>query len=215
MLLRIPNLLDADALAAVGSALAGARFVEGRTGIALEVDPGSTPDWDVLEKAVLHPLGANELVRSVYLPKAILPPFYRKYSAGMADPPRADLGMIEERYRVRADVAVTVFLSAPESYEGGDLVVRTDAGDMKYRLPRGDALLFPAGRLHGVDEVRSGERLVAVTWIQSLVRDADKRDVLLDLDIACRALNTKAPDSRLARLVNKAHGNLMRMWAEA
>jgi PKHD-type hydroxylase len=114
----------------------------------------------------------------------------------------------------RSDVAVTVFLSAPEAYDGGELVVRTAAGEQQVKGSAGDAVLYPASTIHRVNPVTRGERLVAVTWVQSLVRDAPRRELLYGLNLAREKLLLKAPEAEETAQVNAAYLNLIRMWSD-
>jgi PKHD-type hydroxylase len=114
----------------------------------------------------------------------------------------------------RSDVAVTVFLSAPEEYDGGELVIRGASGAQTVKLPAGDAVLYPAGTLHHVRPVTHGERLVAVTWVQSLVRDAARRELLYGLNLAREKLLASAPGAEETAQVNAAYMNLIRMWSD-
>jgi PKHD-type hydroxylase len=109
---------------------------------------------------------------------------------------------------------VTVFLSAPEAYDGGELVVRTAAGEQQVKGAAGDAALYPASTIHRVNPVTGGERLVAVTWVQSLVRDAARRELLYGLNLAREKLLLKAPEAEEAAQVNAAYLNLIRMWSD-
>ena len=116
--------------------------------------------------------------------------------------------------RMRCDLSITVFLSAPESYEGGELVVQTRAGELTFKLPAGAALVYPADSLHRVEPVRSGSRLVVVTWAQSQIRDAEVREMLHDLKRAIDHVEAREPGSEtLLRLV-RTHTNLTRKFAE-
>jgi PKHD-type hydroxylase len=114
----------------------------------------------------------------------------------------------------RSDVAVTVFLNAPEEYDGGELVIRTPAGDQVVKSAAGDAVLYPAGTIHRVNPVTRGERLVAVTWVQSLVRDAARRELLYGLNLAREKLLASAPGAEETAQVNAAYVNLIRMWSD-
>jgi PKHD-type hydroxylase len=114
----------------------------------------------------------------------------------------------------RSDIAVTVFLNAPDEYDGGELVIRTALGEQVVKSAGGDAVLYPAGTIHRVNPVTRGERLVAVTWVQSLVRDPARRELLYGLNVAREKLLQTAPDAPETAQVNAAYLNLIRMWTE-
>jgi PKHD-type hydroxylase len=116
--------------------------------------------------------------------------------------------------RFRTDVSMTVFLTPPESYDGGELVIRTSFGDKTVKLNAGDAVIYPSSSLHHVAEVTRGQRVVALTWIQSLVRDAGQRELLFELDQAREHLLRQAPDDEHSKRVDRSYANLLRMWAE-
>ncbi|MGW8229065.1 MAG: 2OG-Fe(II) oxygenase, partial [Gammaproteobacteria bacterium] len=108
----------------------------------------------------------------------------------------------------------TVFLNEPEDYEGGDMVIRTSFGDQRIKLHAGDAVVYPSSSLHHVAEVTGGERLVAVTWAQSMVRDAAKRELLYELNQARENLLKQRPEDEATKRVDVAYVNLIRMWAD-
>lgn len=114
----------------------------------------------------------------------------------------------------RSDLSFTVFLCDPRSYEGGALVLETDAGEEEVRAPAGHAFVYPSTLLHRVDPVRSGERLVAVGWIESRVRSAERRELLFELDTARRALFGLEGKGEVFDLVSRSYTNLLRMWGE-
>ncbi|MDA8363186.1 MAG: Fe2+-dependent dioxygenase, partial [Gammaproteobacteria bacterium] len=114
----------------------------------------------------------------------------------------------------RSDIAITLFLNDPQQYDGGELEIRTAFGSQSVKLPAGDAVMYPASSLHRVTPVTRGERLVAVTWAQSLVRDPAKRELLYELNQAREALLAAAPDAPETTRVNTAYVNLVRMWGE-
>jgi PKHD-type hydroxylase len=116
--------------------------------------------------------------------------------------------------RYRSDIAITIFLSDPEAYAGGELVIRTAFGPQEVKLPAGDAIMYPASSLHRVAEVMRGERLVAVTWVQSMVRDPMRRELLYELGLAREKLLRTRPDAEETAQVDHAYVNLVRMWAE-
>jgi PKHD-type hydroxylase len=223
MMLRIPAVLDRDELNTVVTLLSGARFVDGRLSAgtaARRVKRNEELDRDAKSLESLNHLVMGNLIHHpVYqlgaLPHRVAAPFYARYTPSMAYGDHIDdpvMGPVGGRYR--SDIAITIFLSAPESYEGGDLVVRTAFGTQSVKLPAGDAILYPASSLHRVAEVSRGERLVAVTWVQSLVRDPAKRELLYELGLAREKLLRTAPDAEETAQVDHAYVNLVRMWAE-
>jgi PKHD-type hydroxylase len=114
----------------------------------------------------------------------------------------------------RSDISTTVFLNAPEEYQGGELVIRTAYGEEQLKLPAGDAVIYPSSSLHHIKEVTEGERLVAVTWTQSMLRDPQQREVLYQLYQARESLLQSQPGSKVATQVDHAYVNLVRLWAE-
>ena len=114
----------------------------------------------------------------------------------------------------RTDIAITIFLNEPDSYDGGELIIHTAFGEQQVKLPAGHAVMYPASSLHRVAEVTRGERLVAVTWVQSMVRDPAQRELLYTLNQARESLLRVSPESAEAAQVNTAYVNLFRMWSE-
>jgi PKHD-type hydroxylase len=223
MMLRIPAVLDRDQLNAVARLLAGARFVDGKlsAGTAAqrvkrneELDR-SAQQLEPLNSLVMGNLVRHPLYQTGTLPHRVAVPFYVRYTPGMTYGDHIDdpvMGPPGGRYR--SDIAITIFLSAPEGYDGGELVVRTSFGTQSVKLPAGDAILYPASSLHHVAEVTRGERLVAVTWVQSLVRDPAKRELLYELGLAREKLLRTEPHAEETAQVDHAYVNLVRMWAE-
>ncbi|MDF3073721.1 MAG: PKHD-type hydroxylase, partial [Alphaproteobacteria bacterium] len=115
---------------------------------------------------------------------------------------------------MRMDLAFTLFLSDPESYDGGELVIDNPTGDQEIKLPAGSAVLYPATSLHRVAPVTRGQRLAAVTWIRSMLRDAGQREIMFDLDRVHEILFKRDGKSLEADLLAKTQSNLLRMWAE-
>jgi PKHD-type hydroxylase len=142
-------------------------------------------------------------------------PIVARYEPGMTYGDHVDdpiMGTSGPRFRT--DVSMTIFLNPPEAYEGGELTIRTPFGDRQVKLPAGDAVIYPSSSLHKVAEVRSGERLVALTWIQSYVRDAARRELLYELNLAREGLLKEAPGSETTGYVDRSYANLLRMWAD-
>lgn len=223
MLLAIRNVLKADELALVRSWLAAAVFVDGRpsAGAAArrvknnqEVEVGAA-DLERLNRLVMGNLVRHPVYRCGALPLHAASPLYARYQPGMAYGDHLDDPIMgADGLKYRSDIAVTVFLNAPEEYDGGELLIRATLGDMEVKLPAGDAVLYPAGSIHHVNPVTRGERLVAVTWVQSLVRDPARRELLYGLNMAREKLLRDDPEAAETAQVNAAYLNLVRMWSE-
>jgi PKHD-type hydroxylase len=222
VLLRIPAVLDGKQLQAVQELLAHAPFVDGRlsAGVAAkrvkhnEEVAADAAQLKQLNDIVMGGLVGNSVYRNGALPHRVAAPFYARYTAGMEYGDHVDDPVMGPGPRYRSDIAITIFLNDPQSYEGGELIVRTSFGDRDIKLPAGDAIMYPASSLHRVAPVSRGERLVAVTWVQSLVRDAAKRELLYGLNLARENLLQTLPEAEETARVNTAYVNLVRMWAE-
>jgi len=164
----------------------------------------------VMGKLVQHPV-----YRSGALPLRVAAPYYARYTSGMQYGDHVDdpvMGTDGTLYR--SDVSITVFISDPAEYDGGELVINTPFGEQQVKLPAGDAVMYASSSLHRVAEVTRGERLVAVTWLQSLVRDPARRELLHELNSVRERMLANAPESEDAKLVNKTYVNLVRMWGD-
>ena len=223
MLLQIPGVLTTTQLETVRKLLAGARFVDGRlsAGDAAkrvknneELDKNAV-QLDHLNTIVMGSLVQHPVYRSGALPLRIAAPYYARYTPGRSYGNHVDdpiMGTTGDMYR--SDLAITVFLNPPDHYSGGELIIHTAFGEQAVKLAAGDAVMYPASSLHRVSEVTQGERLVAVTWLQSLVRDPARRELLYQLNLAREALREKSPGSAEAAQVNTAYVNLIRMWGD-
>jgi PKHD-type hydroxylase len=223
MLTHIKGVLDREQLATVqqlitagkfsdGSSSAGmaARRVKHNEELVLEQKPMRDLNNLVMGKLVKHPV-----YRSAALPLKIAAPYYAHYTQGMSYGEHVDdpiMGSGPEIYR--SDISVTIFLNNPDDYDGGELVVQTSFGEQQVKLPAGDAILYPSSSVHRVAEVTRGERLVAVSWIQSLVQEPGRRALLHDLNQAREKLLREKPDANETRQVNQSYINLVRMWSE-
>lgn len=223
MLLAIPTVLKADELQLARSWLADAPFVDGRLSAGAtarrvksnqEVEPGA-PDLERLNRLVMSNLVRHPLYRAGAMPLHVATPFYARYRPGMAYGDHLDDPIMgAEGVLYRTDIAITVFLNAPEEYDGGELIIRTPGGDQVVKSPAGDAVLYPASSIHQVSPVTRGERLVAVTWVQSLVRDPARRELLFGLNAAREMLLHSAAGAAETVQVNAAYLNLIRMWSD-
>jgi PKHD-type hydroxylase len=159
---------------------------------------------------VQHPV-----YRAGALPLKVATPFYARYTPGMAYGDHVDDPIMgPEGGRYRTDLSITVFLNEPGDYDGGELVIRTSFGDTGVKLPAGDAVMYPSSSLHHVAPVTRGARLVAVTWVQSLVRDPARRELLYELHQVRERLLQHEPDAKDTARVNRIYVNLVRMWSD-
>ncbi len=223
MLLRIPSVLDRGELDVVRGMLASAPFVDGKLSagqVAERVKHNQEVDRRAREIEQLNNLVMGKLVkhpvyRSGALPLRVAAPYYARYTPGMLYGDHVDdpvMGTDGALYR--SDVSFTVFLNDPSAYDGGELAVNTAFGEQLVKLPAGDAVMYPSSSLHSVAEVTRGERLVAVTWLQSLVRDPARRELLHELNSVREHMLANTPDAEDAKLINKSYVNLVRMWGD-
>lgn len=225
MPLHIPEILSAAEIAECRTALAGAGWVDGRDTaghLSIAVKQNAQLHWQdpvavQLGALVIAGLERNPIFLSAALPHAVVPPLFNCYTGGGHYGPHLD-GAIRPiegtSRRIRTDLSLTVMLSDPADYDGGELVIADMFGNRSIKLAAGDAILYPATSIHHVNPVTRGARLAAFTWVQSMVRDSGERRQLFELDIAIQQLpdGDNMAASRL-RLSNIYH-NLLRRWAE-
>lgn len=223
MLLRIPSVLDRAELDVLRRMLASAPFVDGKLSAGLaarrvkhnqEVDRHAR-ELEQLNNLVMGKLVQHPVYRSAALPLRVAAPYYARYTPGMRYGDHVDdpiMGADDTLYR--SDVSITVFVNDPADYDGGELVIQTAFGEQLVKLPAGDAVMYPSSSLHRVAEVTRGERLVAVTWLQSLVRDPARRELLHELNSVRERMLASAAESEDTKLINKTYVNLVRMWGE-
>lgn len=221
MLVHIPNVLGPATLAEVRSltqALAWAPGAATAGWHAREVKNNSQaqagPALDQVRFMITAAIEKNEIVRSMALPRRMFPPLVSRSGEGEGYGTHVDDALIGGALGLRSDLSVTVFLSEPDTYDGGELVVESLAGEDAAKFAGGDAVLYPSTTLHRVEPVTRGERLVAVTWIESRVRDAGRREILFDLDRARREIFQRDGKCATFDLVTKSYSNLLRRWAE-
>jgi PKHD-type hydroxylase len=172
------------------------------------------------ERKALHEIVISALMRNkdfnrVALPKRVRPPLISRYRQGMAYGQHVDNALMGPKMaRERSDVSITVFISDIDEYEGGELVIHGSFGMQEVKLPSGSVVVYPSSSLHEVAEVTRGERLVAVTWAQSYVRDDRQREILASLAQVKNKMNDIAADAVETDQVHHIYANLLRMWAE-
>lgn len=172
---------------------------------------------DRLGAVVKAALEQHLLFLSAALPHHILPPLFNCYEGGGHYGNHVDNAIQRDatrHARARTDISVTVFISQPEEYEGGELIVEDTYGTHAVKLPAGDAILYPSTSLHRVEPVTSGRRLAAVTWVQSMVRDDWQRSMLFNLDMTILRLRQQLGDDNNVVALTSHYHNLLRQWAD-
>ena len=221
MLYRLPDVLSADELAKLRALTSNMRFQDGGATAgtaARDVKQNlqaveQQPNLDSARKLVMSALTRCETFLDATLPLRSVPPLFSVYEPGMRYGAHTDNALMGLPL-VRTDIAVTVFISDPADYDGGELVIDADGAAQAVKLPAGAAVAYSATTVHRVEPVTRGKRRAAVTWVQSLVRDDAQREMLYDLQLALRAMHASAPDARETLLLSKARSNLLRMWSE-
>ena len=219
---HIPGLLNPETLHYVHQLLAQIPFVDGKaTATNAARDVKRNMQADVNNQDIMPQLQQLMGMALMNQPKfqtelyaaRIYPFLFSRYEPGMGYGWHVDSPVMGSPM-VRTDLAMTVFLSDPATYEGGELVIKTDAGEISYKPAMGDAIIYPCQYVHCVNDVRSGVRAAAVSWIQCSVRSAEQRILLAGLKSAHQKLEAKDPQSEETQSVLQAWSNLLRMWAE-
>ena len=219
-MLSLRSLLTRDELATINARLDGATWVDGRETAAgptrrikdnrqVGIDDPLAVELGALVEAALM---RNDTFRAATFPDRLAPVRFAAYGPGQTYGWHAD--MAHMRYdgpTVRSDVACTVFLSAPESYQGGELAIRLSVGELRLKMNAGDAVVYPATTMHRVEPVTSGTRRVALTWIQSLVPLAEHRELLFDMRQALGRLRERDPENEDLVRLNVVYQNFERL----
>jgi PKHD-type hydroxylase len=225
MLIRIPEVLDPAQIQECRAALEAAEWTDGKATagyLSQRVkDNVQLPEGHKtahrLGDMILDALDKNPLFISAALPLKVVPPLFNRYSGGQSYGGHVD-GAVRPVFgtphRVRTDLSATLFLSAPEDYDGGELVIQDTFGERRVKLPAGDLVLYPGTSVHRVEPVTRGARLAAFFWIQSMVREDQKRSLLFELDTALQQLGRDTPGhAALVQLMGVYH-NLLRLWSD-
>ena len=227
MFLRIPSLLNEEQLATIRASLNSeqAPWVDGRVSAGHQGAPvknnqqleEASPMARELGNFILAQLERNALFISAVLPNKVYPPIFNRYGEGMQFGTHVDgsVRMIPgSAQKLRTDLSATLFLSDPQAYDGGELVIEGDFGSRAAKLAAGDLIVYSSTSRHRVTAVTRGQRLASVFWIQSLVRDDAQRTQLFELDGTIQRLTQSGADSdSLVRLTAHYHG-LLRAWTE-
>jgi PKHD-type hydroxylase len=228
MLVCIANVLSKDDVADFRRIMDGCAWEDGRStagaqSATVKRNEQLPPDSEVarqLGNRIITALTANPRFLSTAIPRHIFPPLFNRYAAsdGHHFGVHVDNAVRGDRLtglRIRTDLSVTLFLSEPDEYDGGELVIEDLYGSHEVKLPAGDLVLYPASSLHLVTPVTRGTRVASFFWLQSMIRDAHARSLIYDLDVSIQVLTEQLghDDSECVRLAGIYH-NLIRYWAE-
>lgn len=225
MLLHIPEVVSPEDAARWLDALRNTPWVDGRVTAGYQSAlaknnlqlPEDHPLARELGDRIVTLLEKNALFMGAALPSRLFPPLFNRYEGGQAFGTHVDNAIRQVRgtpMQVRTDLSATLFLTPPEDYDGGELVVQDTYGEHAVKLPAGHMILYPATSLHHVRPVTRGARISSFFWIQSMIRDDAERSMLFDLDIAIQKIAAEAPDHPSAVLLTGVYHNLVRHWAE-
>ncbi len=229
MLLQIPNVLTREQVVQCRTLLSKADWADGKITAGHQSAkakhnlqlPEQHPIAQQLAAMILEALNQNPLFVAAALPSKIFPPLFNCYQSGghfglHVDNAIRDVRSLDGQRvieRIRTDISATLFLSQPDEYEGGELLIEDTYGAKSVKLPAGHLILYPSTSLHKVNPVTNGARVASFFWIQSLVRDDAQRTVLFDLDQSIQQLNTVASEHPSLVQLTGVYHNLLRMWS--
>ncbi len=226
MLICVPDVLSKAEVANFRAAMDAAAWEDGRStagaqSAMVKKNEQLPPNGEVarrLGETVIKALVANPLFVSAAIPKQIFPPLFNRYGVGQHFGVHVDNAVRGDHLtgaRIRTDLSVTLFLSEPDEYDGGELIIEDYYGSHRVKLPAGHLVLYPASSLHIVTPVTRGARVASFFWLQSMVRDSHARSLIFDLDTAIQGLVGRLgrDDPEMVRLTGLYH-NLIRCWAE-
>lgn len=226
MLVHIPNVLTPEQVRMLRDRLdhADDAWVDGRVTAGYSGAPVKrnqqiaehTPIARELGDVILSAIERHPLFISAALPNQVYPPLFNRYEGGMTFGSHVDgaVRVLPNGVKLRTDVSVTLFLSAPDEYDGGELVIEDAYGVQEIKLPAGDMIVYPATSLHQVTPVTRGVRVAIFFWVQSLVRSDAQRALLFDMDTAIQRLNASDADAQARRSLVGCYHNLLRIWSE-
>ena len=222
MLASIDHLISAQNLIKIHQLLQDSPFVDGKLSAGVvarsvkhnqEMNPQSE-HFNQLNQLVMSNLVRHPKFKAAAWPKRVAAPFYARYEPGMEYGEHVDDPVMGQGDLYRTDISTTIFLSAPEDYDGGELVIKDSYGERRIKLAAGSAVIYPSHSRHYVAPVTRGVRYVAVTWAQSTVRDPAKREMLYELNQAREMLFRELPDAEATRKVSATFNNLVRRWVD-
>ena len=224
MLLHIPGVFTKDEVATLRARLdagpwADGNATSGHQSATAKVNrqlPEDSAEALEVGQLVLQALNANPMFVSAALPHTIFPPLFNRYEGGEHFGVHVD-NAIRQRgnVRIRSDLSCTLFLSEPEEYDGGELIIEEMYGPQSVKLPAGDLVLYPSKSLHRVTPVTRGARVSSFFWLQSLIRDDADREALFRMDVAIQRVNAdKGPKDQAVLELTAVYHNLLRRWAD-
>jgi len=224
MLLHIPDVLSHEQVTRIRAALDAADWTDGRETVGAQGAQvkrnQQLPDAAALRRQlgqlVLAALAASPLYHAATLPLRTLPPRFNRYEDGGQYGFHVDGAVmaLSADASLRSDVSCTLFLSDPDDYDGGELIVSDTYGEHEVKLAAGDLIVYPSSSLHRVAPVTRGRRLASFFWVQSLVRDDGRRRLLFELDTSIQTLTRSGADASALLQLTGIYHNLLRQWAE-
>lgn len=225
MLLQIPSVLTALQVREARALLDAAEWVDGRVTAGHqsaraknnEQVPESHPAARQVGETIVAALARNPLFRSAALPLHVFPPLFNRYTGGQSFGSHVDNAVRQvggTTHQLRTDLSATLFLSEPDEYDGGELVIEDTFGVQSVKLAAGSMILYPASSLHHVRPVTRGARVSSFFWIQSMVRDDGERTLLFDLDLSIQRLGADYPEHASVLQLTGVYHNLLRRWAD-
>ena len=227
MLLHIPHVLTREQVRACRARLDAADWADGRITAGYQSAkakdnaqlPEDTPAAREIGALILDALSRNGTFFSAALPKRIYPPLFNRYAGGQSFGYHVDNAIRYDRSRggvdpVRTDLSATLFLSAPDEYDGGELIIEDTFGTQSVKLPAGHMVLYPGTSLHRVTPVTRGARVASFFWMQSMVRDDAHRRLMFELDVSIRRLTADVPEHPALVQLTGVYHNLLRQWTE-
>ncbi|MEO8103817.1 MAG: Fe2+-dependent dioxygenase [Betaproteobacteria bacterium] len=224
MLLHIPKVLSPESLHRCREIILGGDWADGRITAGTQSGqvkrnqqlPEDSPAAREAQRLILAAIGNNGLFLSGALPQRVFPPLFNRYATGMDFGNHIDNAVrthVATGQHIRTDISCTLFLAEPYEYDGGELVIEDIFGSQAVKLAAGDMILYPASSVHRVTPVTRGARVASFFWIESMVRDAEKRRLLFDMDMSILDLRQSQGESEAAVRLTGCYHNLLRMWA--
>ncbi|MBA0099734.1 Fe2+-dependent dioxygenase [Stenotrophomonas indicatrix] len=224
MLLHIPNVLAPEEVAQIRQRLDAADWTDGRETVGSqgaqvkhnEQLPDASPLKAALASVVLAALKRSPLFFAAALPLKYLPPRFNRYSGGGTYGFHVDGAVMNlaNGEQLRSDISCTLFLSDPDEYDGGELIISDTYGEHEVKLPAGDLIVYPSSSLHKVNPVTRGARVASFFWVQSMIRDDVQRRLLWEMDTSIERLRQTNGDADAVLQLTGVYHNLLRRWSE-